>query len=75
MVFTENKNNKNIKNNGSNQNSESSKNNKITDKLDFIEYSASRYGIEIHMVYYIANSLTFLYIFNNSLLPFRTKPL
>ena len=46
MVFTENKNNKNIKNNRSNKNSESSKNNNITDKLDFIEYSASRYGID-----------------------------
>ena len=46
MVFTENKNNKNIKNNRSNQNSESSKSNNITDKLDFIEYSASRYGID-----------------------------
>ena len=46
MVFTGNKNNKNIKNNRSNQNSKSSKNNNITDKLDFIEYSASRYGID-----------------------------
>ena len=46
MAFTGNKNNKNIKNNRSNQNSESSKSNKITDKLDFIEYSASRYGID-----------------------------
>ena len=46
IVFTENKNNKNIKNNRSNQNSESSKSNNITDKLDFIEYSASRYGID-----------------------------
>jgi nucleoid DNA-binding protein len=46
MVFTGNKNNKNIKNSRSNKNSESNKNNNITDKLDFIEYSASRYGID-----------------------------
>ena len=46
MDFTGNKNNKNIENSRSNQNSENSKNNKVTDKLDFIEYSASRYGID-----------------------------
>ena len=69
MVFTENKNNKNIKNNRSNQNSESSKSNNITDKLDFIEYSASRHGIDflplkLSLICFLITYLNYLMLVN-----------